>query len=354
MKTIVLSDHTGDMIAMQERQNNRGYDIEMARYESATAELEKRIEGEYASRMSAYRQELVDWNAMSWVRKLVDGISKWRVLFLLCIVVMVGCAFAYAAMPGNWTVLLGIPATAGFIALFFPTRVPRQPSREKISMRWLAPARPERMESSDEELVWQAGNEGERRVASHLSSLLDDDWTLISGYRGPGGEVDQILVGPRGVCAMETKYLNGTVFVNGDSWKLDKYDNYGNRVESGRAIEDRRGRSPSEQVNGAVKPLERFLSKRGPVKRISRTVILTHDKSRVGRVRGKTVDYVGTLDDLDVDRLFPRRTPRLDPEAAMSVVQRIQGDHEYHRKRSSNRSRRPGRPGRRRGWSRRR
>ena len=157
VKTIVLSDHTGDMIAMQERQNNRGYHLEMARYESANAELEKRIEEEYESRMSAYRQELVDWNAMSWARKLADGISKWRVLFLLCIVVMAACAFAYIAMPGNWEVLLGIPATAGFIALFFPTRVPRQPSRERISMRWLEPARPERGESSDEEQVWQAG-----------------------------------------------------------------------------------------------------------------------------------------------------------------------------------------------------
>ena len=33
---------------------------------------------------------------------------------------------------------------------------------------------------------------------NYLSSLLSDDWTLISGYRGPGGEIDQILVGPRG------------------------------------------------------------------------------------------------------------------------------------------------------------
>ena len=56
--------------------------------------------------------------------------------------------------------------------------------------------------------------------------------------------------------------MNGTVFVSGDTWELDKYDSYGNLVESGRAIEDRRGRSPSAQVNGALKPLERFLSRR--------------------------------------------------------------------------------------------
>ena len=348
MKTIVLSDHTGDMIAMQERQHYRQYDVEMARYERESEALTRRVEEEYESRMSAYQRELVDWNAMSWVRKFVDGVSKWRVLLLLCLAVMVASVFAYVMMPENWEILLAIPATVGFMALFFPTRVPKQPTREQISMRWVEPPRPPRGESSDEELMWQAGNEGERRVTEHLSSLLDDDWTLISGYRGPGGEVDQILVGPLGVCALETKYLNGRVFVSGDTWDIDKYDNYGNLVESERPIEDRRGRSPSEQVNGAVKPLERFLSKRDLVNRVNRAVVLTHDKSEVGRVEKQTVDYIGTLDEVTVDCLFSRRAPRLDRESAVSVVQRIQGDHEFHRKRSSNRSSRPRRPGRRR------
>ena len=346
MKTIVLSDHTGDMIAMRERQHNQGYEIEMARFRSESADLERRIEEEYESRMSAYRGELVDWNALSWRRKFIDGISKWPVILLLCFVAIGASIYLYVVMPESWTFLMGIPVTLGFMALFFPTRTPRQPSRERIRMRWLEPEQPERGEFTDEERVWQAGNEGERRVVAHLSSLLNDDWTLISGYRGPGGEIDQILVGPRGVCALETKYLNGTVFVREDAWKLDKYDNYGNRVESDRPIEDRRGRSPSEQINGAVKPLERFLSRRKLVKDINRAVILTHDKSRVGRVERKTVDYVGTLADLNVDRLYSRQSSRLSRDSATKVVSRIQGDHDYHRKRS--RSNRPRRYGRRR------
>ena len=72
------------------------------------------------------------------------------------------------------------------------------------------------------------------------------------------------------MCALETKHLNGTVYVRGDTWEIDKYDNYGNRVESGRPIEDRRGRSPSEQLNGSVRPLDRFLARRGLLKRIGR------------------------------------------------------------------------------------
>ena len=346
MKTIVLSDHTGDMIAKQEREHYRGYDNEMARYRRESASLTRRVEEEHERRMSAYQRELVDWNGSSWVRKFTHGVSKWRVLFLLCIVAMGGCVYMYTVMPENWMILLAIPVTVGFVALFFSTRAPKQPTREQVSMRWLEPQRPPHGETSDEERRWQAGNEGERRVTAHLSNLLNDDWTLISGYRGPGGEIDQILIGPRGVCALETKYLNGTVFVRGDEWELDKYDNYGNLVESGRYIEDRRGRSPSEQVNGAVKPLERFLSKQNLVKRISRAVVLTHDRSEVGRVEGQTVDHIGTLEELNVERLFSRRAPRLERASTEKVVQRIQRDHDFHSKRS-------GHSGRRRRWTRR-
>ena len=344
MKTVVLSDHTGDMIAMRERRHSRSHDVEMARYRRESEALRRRIEEEYEGRVSAYERELVDWNAMGWVQKFADGVSRWRILFLLCVAAMGACVLTYALMPGEWMILLAIPATSGYMALFFSSRAPRRPTRDRVTMRLVEPSRPPREEATDEEQKWQAGNEGERRVVDHLSGLLGDEWTLISGYRGPGGEVDQILVGPRGVCALETKYLNGTVFVSGDEWVLDKYDNYGNRVESGRPIEDRRGRSPSEQLNGAVRPLERFLARRGLVKRIGRAVVLTHDRSRVGRVERMTVDQVRTLAALDVDRLFSLRSPRLDPESAEKVVRRIRGDHEFHAKRSK----RPGRSGRRR------
>ena len=184
MKTIVLSDHTGDMIAMGERRHDQRHDIEMARYMRESAELDRRVEEEYEGRVSAYERELVEWNAMSWLGKFVDGISRWRVLFVLCVVVMGASVLTYALMPEEWMILLAVPVTVGYMALFFSTRAPRQPSREKVRMRWMEPTRPPRGESGDEGQKWRAGNEGERRVVAHLSSLLSDDWTLISGYRG--------------------------------------------------------------------------------------------------------------------------------------------------------------------------
>ena len=43
---------------------------------------------------------------------------------------------------------------------------------------------------------------------------------------------------PRGLFAIEVKNINATVSIDGDRWRADKYDNYGNLVEQ------RRGRRP--------------------------------------------------------------------------------------------------------------
>jgi hypothetical protein len=96
---------------------------------------------------------------------------------------------------------------------------------------------------ADLESKIMAGIAGEQLVATELGRALDDDWTLLRGYRNRRGEIDQLLLGPRGLFAVEVKNLNATVHVDGDRWRADKYDNYGNLVEQ-RPIADRMGRSP--------------------------------------------------------------------------------------------------------------
>ena len=59
MKTIVLSDHTGDMVAMRERRHSQRHDIEMAMYRRVSEDLERRMEEEYEGRVSAHERELV-------------------------------------------------------------------------------------------------------------------------------------------------------------------------------------------------------------------------------------------------------------------------------------------------------
>ena len=64
---------------------------------------------------------------------------------------------------------------------------------------------------SDQESILMAGIEGEQLVAAGLGRVLDDDWTLIRGYRNRAGEIDHLLLGPRGLIAIEGKHRNATV-----------------------------------------------------------------------------------------------------------------------------------------------
>ena len=224
----------------------------------------------------------------------------------------------------------------GFFSVFRLIRVVLARLTNRASSQPLQPAqRP----SSDREQMWRSGNEGEQRVAAYLADHLSDDWTLISGYRGEGGEIDQIIVGPGGICAIEVKNLNGTLYIDGDRWLRDKYDRYGNRVEVGEVIADRRGRSPSAQINGAVSPLQSFISKGSRVRRVGRAIILSHDRSEVGQVSNPTVEYVTTLDGLDVRQLLTRSSDRLDRDSVDGLVQLIQGSHIMYNHRNGSGSR---------------
>src|SRR5215475_13815320 len=96
-------------------------------------------------------------------------------------------------------------------------------------------------EPTPREEALKAGVTGEQIVVADLRRALDDDWTLLRGYRNQRGEIDGILLGPPGLFAIEVKHRSATVHVSGDNWQFDKYDNYGNIVERGE-ITDRRGR----------------------------------------------------------------------------------------------------------------
>ncbi len=335
------------MIAKEDGRSGREYEDALSRYERDSKRRSERARKVYDDARAKYERRMKVWRSKSRGQRYAPR------LFVIAILV------AAAAAAGFWNELLSDPDILGEWALAAPSipaalalmlllsfpRAPKPPSRKRIEGRLPKPKRPTQAASSSERRVWQAGSEGERRVSEHLSKRLGDEWTLLSGYRGPGGEIDRVLVGPLGVCALEIKYSNGTAFVNGDEWKLDKYDNYGNLVESGTPLEDRGGRSPSAQVNGAVEHLEAFLRERAPRRasrrgglRISRAVILSHDKSKIGRIRGQTVDHIGTLDGLSVKKLFPGPSANLNAAATSALSKLIQSSHERHDSRRNERS----------------
>jgi Nuclease-related domain len=187
---------------------------------------------------------------------------------------------------------------------------------------------------TDAESRIRAGIAGEDLIAGQLGRALGDDWTLWRGYRNRRGEIDDLLLGPRGLFAIEVKNLNATVHVDGDRWRADKYDNYGNLVGQW-PITDRKGRSPSQQVNESADELERFLHERGQQVTIQRVVVLTHRRSRLGPSRHPTV-HVGTSSD-DVLRLVHDSPDDLGDRQRAEIGLLIRRDHDFH-----NQGRRPG------------
>ncbi len=191
-----------------------------------------------------------------------------------------------------------------------------------------APAPPGRGAGpTDAEERIRAGIAGEQLVAAELGRALTDDWTLIRGYRNRRGEIDHLLLGPKGLFAIEVKNVNATVHIAGDRWRADKYDNYGHLVEQ-HQITDRKGRSPSEQLNESADELERFLHGRGQRVTAQRVVVLTHRRSRLAPASHPTVNvgtsagYVLTLLDGSPDELGERQRTELQ--------RLIQRDHDFY------------------------
>ena len=183
---------------------------------------------------------------------------------------------------------------------------------------------------TDTEEKLMAGIAGEQQVAAELGRALGDDWTLLRGYRNRRGEIDHLLLGPSGLFAIEVKNLNATVHVDGDRWRADKYDNYGNLVEQ-RPITDRRGRSPSEQLNEPAAELQRFLHERGQPVAVQRAVVLTHRRSRLGARHHPTV-HVGTSTGY-VLSLVHDSGDELGERQRAEVQRLIRRDHDFHQRR---------------------
>ena len=183
-----------------------------------------------------------------------------------------------------------------------------------------------------EERIWREGQAGEQRVVECLARQFDDRWTLLQGYHNPLGEIDQILVGPGGIHAIEVKYKNGLVNCSGDRWSVDRFDNYGNCVERNVPFRDNGGRSPARQLSEPCRVLSGYLSKPVPDVRIHRHVVLSHTSSRVGNLKDVTIDSVSTIG----DRRFPARlfndAEVLDDATASKVVGLIEKSHKRAKK----------------------
>ncbi len=67
--------------------------------------------------------------------------------------------------------------------------------------------------------IWNAGVRGEK-VVSRALQRLDDSYYLLNGIVLPGGrgDIDHIILGPKGVFVIEAKNYSGTIVCKGDEW----------------------------------------------------------------------------------------------------------------------------------------
>lgn len=168
---------------------------------------------------------------------------------------------------------------------------------------------------SQQETVWMAGQQGEDSVFARLSASLDDKWTVVKGFVGHGGEIDFVAVGPLGVVAIEVKFVNGVVHCDGDQWWRDKYDRYGNLCESGLPIADRKGRSPSRQINESSTALAAVIH--APVARV---VVLAHERSVYGGFSNFTVNQIARTADLNIAAACGYGSRPLDQAEAAQIL----------------------------------
>lgn len=200
-------------------------------------------------------------------------------------------------------------------------------------VRRSAPAQPRMAgQPTDEQSKLAAGVAGEQFVADELGRALSDDWVLLRGYKNRRGEIDHLLLGPKGLVAIEVKNINGTVHCEGDSWRVDKFDQYGNLVEQySLGDASARHRSPSVQLNEPADELEEFLRSRGADVGVLRVVLLAHPRSKVGTCRRATVSIFTRTS--DVTKLLTKVKQPFDAPTRAKLEDLIVRDHRHHARR---------------------
>lgn len=211
-------------------------------------------------------------------------------------------------------------------------RTPRAPRPQLLPLPPPPPS--DRLLTTNQGAKLAAGIEGEGIVANRLSEIFGEEWTLLQGYRNGHGEVDQLLLGPQGLVAIEVKHRNATVYPKGDVWRFEKFDKYGNQVKDG-FITDGRGRSPSQQVNEIAGELEEFLARRGQPIAVGRLVVLSHPRAGLGHYEDLTVN-LSTDVDFVVEVLQGLETS-LDLARQERIEQLIVRDHQFHESRRRSR-----------------
>lgn len=144
--------------------------------------------------------------------------------------------------------------------------------------------------STDANELKGARKSGAKWAASYLNGPLGDDWVMFRGYRNARGPIGGLLLGPRGLVAMTSLYLDAEVHCRGDKWHAEKRPgNASGATPRELSLLDPEGRSPSVQLNQAADLLEEFLHTAGVRLKVQRVVLLNHPRQPESELHRPTV-----------------------------------------------------------------
>lgn len=121
---------------------------------------------------------------------------------------------------------------------------------------------------------------GSKHAVSDLQQRLGDDWALLRGYHNSRGPIGQLLIGPTGLIAMTSVYVEATVHCRGERWHAEKEGRDGQHQDI--HLTDLDGRSVSVELNQCADELEELLRAAGVKVSIERVVLLNHPRSQLG------------------------------------------------------------------------
>jgi hypothetical protein len=164
---------------------------------------------------------------------------------------------------------------------------------------------------------------GQQQAAAALGRVFGDGWVLLRGYCNQAGQIDLIL-GRRGLIAVQAAHLDATVHCDGDEWRAEKYDEDGNLMGQD-PIADGGGRSPGRQVSELADQLEQLLTSRGHHVPVQRVVLLTHPRSKVGHRHNSAVHI--TTSAQGIGQLASGSAVALNLAQVNAIEQLIVSDH---------------------------
>jgi hypothetical protein len=156
------------------------------------------------------------------------------------------------------------------------------------------------------------GKEGENKVLQILEESLDDNFTYITNYVIPNtriGDIDGLLIGPKGIVILEIKNYAGIFRISGeDMYRKLKGDVY--RLYK---------KNPFEQIMKQKEYLDKFLYEKGIDVKITPIVVLVYGK--INAITGPTKVLITEANQLPNYIFELPLIPEWNPELPNKIIQ---------------------------------